>query len=851
MKKLLSILILVCATLPNLKAQDYLGFANSNYSGISGVHLNPAYMVDSRYKVDINLVGFGFNVHNNYVGLKPGALFHQKGANGLEFPRFSDSTFQDNYLTVNDGGKNKSVFLNAHLSAPSFLITIDRKSAIGFNWRVRSYTNVDGVEPELAQLIYNELIVPSLWLRDFQNERFSVQTNTWAEYGLSYGRVIKDDGKHYMKVAGTAKLLQGLGSAYLFADNLDYEFINDSIVNFNNFEVNYGHSTNFEFDQGNLKYKFFSKFSMGADLGFVYEWRPDAEDAHHEKYQYNMDGETNLWYRYKTPYKLRIGASLMDIGSVRYLKGPESRNFQANFDSLNINVFQFEDTPIADFDSTLNTLFTSTPDVGKFNMKLPTAFSLQVDYHIWGDFYVNMTTYAAFQFKKKESKIHDITTISLAPRWDHKWFGMSIPFSWNATGNTQFGAMLRIGPLVIGTNNLSSIMAYAKNGDSKKDIYGADIYALLKIPIPYGKVKDRDKDEISDKKDLCIDQPGIWAFKGCPDRDKDGIQDSEDACPDEPGTLEFKGCPDKDGDKIIDKLDACPEEAGLPEFNGCPDRDGDKIIDSKDECPDTPGLEEFNGCPDKDGDKLPDHKDDCPDVAGAIEFIGCPDTDGDKLRDIDDKCPTKPGPQHNWGCPEIKLQLLAYGNKVLEEVTIEDSKFNFKTNFDKTKAYFKLITSEGDTLSQIMITSPELRGKKAFLDADGYFRFPKEAETVQLTIEEQEIVKKAFDNLEFATGKAVIKAESNSALDELAELMKKHAGWKLKIEGHTDNVGKASSNTLLSKNRANAVKTYLTKKGVAATRFEVKWYGPDKPIADNSTEEGRQKNRRVEMTLME
>ena len=91
----------------------------------------------------------------------------------------------------------------------------------------------------------------------------------------------------------------------------------------------------------------------------------------------------------------------------------------------------------------------------------------------------------------------------------------------------------------------------------------------------------------------------------------------------------------------------------------------------------------------------------------------------------------------------------------------------------------------------------------------------------------------------------------NSALDELAELMKKHAGWKLKIEGHTDNVGKASSNTLLSKNRANAVKTYLTKKGVAATRFEVTWYGPDKPIADNSTEEGRQKNRRVEMTLME
>jgi outer membrane protein OmpA-like peptidoglycan-associated protein len=221
------------------------------------------------------------------------------------------------------------------------------------------------------------------------------------------------------------------------------------------------------------------------------------------------------------------------------------------------------------------------------------------------------------------------------------------------------------------------------------------------------------------------------------------------------------------------------------------------------------------------------------------------------VRDIDDKCVNKPGPASNFGCPVIKLQLLAYGERVLEEVELEDGKFNFKTSFEKSKAYFKLIGSEWDSLNEVYVTNPSLRGKKAFIEKDGYFRFPKEAEVVQLTIEEQEIVKKAFDNLEFATGKAIIKKESNMALDELAELMKKHTGWKLKIEGHTDNVGKAASNTLLSKNRANAVKTYLTKKGIAASRFEVKWYGPDKPIADNSTEEGRQKNRRVEMTLME
>lgn len=846
MKKVLFSILLAFGFISTATAQDYLGFANSNYSGISGVHLNPASIVDSRYKVDVNLVGIGFNAFNNYIGLKPGALFHQKGADGLEFPRFNDSTFTDNYLTVNDGGKNKTVFANAHLSAPSFLITLNRKSAIGFNWRVRSYTNVDGVEPELAQLIYNELIYPSLWLQDFQNERFSVQTNTWAEYGISYGRVIKDDGIHYMKVAGTAKLLQGLGSAYLYADNLDYEFINDSILNLNSFDVQYGHSTNFEFAEDKFKYKFFSKFSMGFDLGFVYEWRPKGAD-----YKYDMDGETNLWYRDKNKYKLRIGASILDLGSVRYVKGSESRNFHANFDSLNINIFNFDSIPIHRFDSTLNTLFSSTPDEGEYKMNLPTAFSLQVDYNIYKDIYVNFTSYLAFQFKKNANKVHDITTFSIAPRWDHKWFGVSIPLSYAMTGNTQVGTMLRLGPVAIGTNNLSSIMGYMRNGKSKKDIYGADLYLIVKVPIPYGKVKDKDKDQISDKKDKCNDLAGVWEFMGCPDRDGDHIQDSEDDCPDEPGTPEFKGCPDRDGDKIIDKMDSCPDDAGLAEFNGCPDRDGDKIIDKDDECPDNAGIAEFNGCPDKDGDKIPDHKDDCPDVAGPEQFVGCPDTDDDKIRDIDDKCPTKPGPPSNFGCPEIKLQLLTLGNKVLEEVSIEDGKFNFKTAFEKQKAYFKLQTSEADTLTRVYVTSPSLRGKKAYLEKDGYFRFPREAEVIQLTVEEQEIVKKAFDNLEFATGKSIIQKTSLTSLDDLAELMKKNPGWKLKIEGHTDNVGKAASNKLLSKNRANAVKTYLTKKGIAATRFTVNWYGPDKPIAPNDTEEGRQKNRRVEMTLEE
>ena len=110
-------------------------------------------------------------------------------------------------------------------------------------------------------------------------------------------------------------------------------------------------------------------------------------------------------------------------------------------------------------------------------------------------------------------------------------------------------------------------------------------------------------------------------------------------------------------------------------------------------------------------------------------------------------------------------------------------------------------------------------------------------------------MKYAFDNLEFETGKADIKAKSFASLNALAALLKNKPTYGLRIEGHTDNVGKDESNLILSQKRANAVKDYLIKKGVNGAVLDAFGYGASKPIADNDTAAGRQKNRRVEMKI--
>jgi outer membrane protein OmpA-like peptidoglycan-associated protein len=103
----------------------------------------------------------------------------------------------------------------------------------------------------------------------------------------------------------------------------------------------------------------------------------------------------------------------------------------------------------------------------------------------------------------------------------------------------------------------------------------------------------------------------------------------------------------------------------------------------------------------------------------------------------------------------------------------------------------------------------------------------------------------------FATGTAKLTKASNPLLDNIARVMLAHLEiWKIKVEGYTDNVGKADKNQKLSQDRAKAVVDYLVKKGIAPERLEAIGHGQDNPIGDNKTAKGREANRRVEFNIV-
>lgn len=99
----------------------------------------------------------------------------------------------------------------------------------------------------------------------------------------------------------------------------------------------------------------------------------------------------------------------------------------------------------------------------------------------------------------------------------------------------------------------------------------------------------------------------------------------------------------------------------------------------------------------------------------------------------------------------------------------------------------------------------------------------------------------------FDTGKASIQPESAKCLNEVATLLKKNATWKMQIEGHTDNVGPKETNMKLSQARADSVRSWLVSNGIEGARLTAKGFGDSKPRMENTTEDGRSKNRRVDL----
>jgi len=263
---------------------------------------------------------------------------------------------------------------------------------------------------------------------------------------------------------------------------------------------------------------------------------------------------------------------------------------------------------------------------------------------------------------------------------------------------------------------------------------------------------------------------------------------------------------DSDGDGVVDTLDRCPGtvNGAKVDAKGCElDGDGDGVVDRLDRCPTTPAGRKVNaeGCElDGDGDGVVDALDRCPTTPAGrkVNAEGCElDGDGDGVVDALDRCPTTPA-----------------GRKVNAEGCELDS--------------------DGDG---IVDAADECPGTPAGTPVDDKgCTLPKTLTLVGVN----------FDNDE-----DVLRPDCLAILDKATATLKRYPKFKVEVAGHTDSHGSSAHNLDLSSRRAKAVMDYFIAHGIAADRLSAKGYGETQPIGNNYMEEGRVKNRRVELRTLD
>ncbi|MCK4303918.1 MAG: OmpA family protein [Candidatus Eisenbacteria sp.] len=223
------------------------------------------------------------------------------------------------------------------------------------------------------------------------------------------------------------------------------------------------------------------------------------------------------------------------------------------------------------------------------------------------------------------------------------------------------------------------------------------------------------------------------------------------------------------------------------------------------------GTTSSRGGRDRDLDGIPDGMDACPDEAedfdGFEDTDGCPDVDndGDGILDVNDKCPDQAedfdGFEDSDGCPDID-------NDKDGILDVDDRCPDQAENFNR------------------------------YRDADGC----PDKMPVQLPMA----------NITFKTGSAEISSvDPLPVLDNVVKIMNEQPDIRVRIAGHTDNVGADAMNMDLSKRRAEAVQAYMVSKGVASSRLVTEGMGETMPIDSNDTAEGRGRNRRIEFEVID
>jgi hypothetical protein len=441
----------------SLLAQEQLGLRLDNFSGVSGISINPSSNGTAQLGWDVNIVGLGFFINNN-VGFIDGASVGKAVSNatkigpadGLDIKKVPNAALRFDFY---DNLNPKYFSLSTQIMGPSFVVNLKSGHSFGLFTGARFMAS----SHDLPSIANGYEFQKKKFGETFTVDPFKATGMAWREVGLNYGYRIGEESDGSLTLGANVRFVSAYQAFY--ANNLtgtNITRLSKDSVRFNGFRAEFGATT----DLANMDNR--TPTTNGSGIGFDIGATLVIPSSDEEK-----------------PYDWRIGASILDMGAVSMDANTEVHRLDIK-EPYEIMKQKFNNldpkNPAKDalgrLSQDISGSSNGTLKNNTFSMGMPTALSLQADYAVMKGVFVNGLLIQ--RIPVGEHILLRDNLFAVTPRYESRWLGASLPISVVNWSTTRVGLAARLAFLIIGTDDLGSLMTNGK-------LTGTDFYFALKL----------------------------------------------------------------------------------------------------------------------------------------------------------------------------------------------------------------------------------------------------------------------------------------------------------------------------------------------------------------------------------
>ena len=458
---------------PYKASAQFIG-TSTNYAGSRALAINPSQMTTSFVYADFGL-NLGVAAYNDFAYLHASDYYRLlNGENPSDY--YVNGRRYDVGFLINS--KPKYLYETFDFNLLSAMYNTDGKKAFGIVINNRAYTSAKRIPWEILEASLKS-IDSTFFDRNYVSKNTKISMMAWSELGLSYAATVLDYDYDKIDFGVTAKGLLGYTGVALNLNKVDKDIVDKNTSIIHSLDMTAAMSAPVDYGAKFVDGEIFNPnsivngFGLGFDIGFTYT---------HKVSDKLITAAKHACIAPKINYHWRLGVSLLDVGAIRFNKSAKVYKFLSDTDKT-FDVRDLEGSE--DFEDMMDRLSgvfyddsSDADDGSKFLMGLPTALSVQFDYRLAKNVYVNATWIQPLRLLRYSSRRP--AQVVVEPRFESRYFDFTMPVTFYNYEKIFLGAELRLAFLTVGTHNIFNFLGVGES-------YGLDAYVALKFNFYKGK----------------------------------------------------------------------------------------------------------------------------------------------------------------------------------------------------------------------------------------------------------------------------------------------------------------------------------------------------------------------------